>query len=317
MGRLPRLTDSSPTSPAIDQGRMKRFLGLLLATAATLTSACQYSAPTVEQADFSTKDSVLAIQLSTQPMGGGPFDPTLGYLVLSEASRKIQAFNSGEMFGTQPLWTRNRLFFGGPSDEFITTPQGTTRLPRQIEPHGEFARYENRSDSGFISFYNGGSNEEGYRQPVVVGNSKGNRSIDVRGAYMNMGVCNDTLYTLTDTRLAPNLTAHAINVFEENQSLNDQATQDIPLLDILVQVYPVKDPHDPKVLAAFTHDDSVGGGNREMVCMDDKIYIPFFQRDHPHARRGDGTDPKAGYAGMQEWDLIDRTRRTVPLIDED
>lgn len=280
-------------------------------------SACSSTPSTITESDFSTHNATLAIQLSSQPVARGPFDRNLGYMVLSDDSGSIRTFDSGMMFGGQPLWTSHGLFFGGPSDEFIVNDQGLQRISRDIEPHGEFARYEEETISGFVSFYNGGDNPEGYKQPVVVGNAEGNESIDIRGIYTTMGACGSILYAVTDTALAPNLAQQAQDVFRESQDTSVGETSNDTILDILVQVYPVESSHDPTVLAAFEKDRNFERAGSEITCRNSTIYIPFFHRDHPDAQKGDGKDPKAGHGAIQAWDVKAHTRTIIPLVHED
>lgn len=277
-------------------------------------SACIAGSPqSLPAAEFTTQGEALAIQLSKSAIRYEGTPSKTGYMVLADPSGRTRAFQSGQMFGAQPLWTESGLFYGGAASELLTTDEGTREIARDIEPVGEMARYPHDGGRGFMSVYNIGADPGGYQQPVLIGHPEGTESLDVRGVYMNMGACSDTLYAVTETKFAPNLLEQAKAVHRENTGDSSQDEE----FDVLVQVFPSDDPQNPTVLEAIPHDERFSRGNREFLCYGETISLLSFLLDHPDAQRGDGRDPSAGHAVLESWNLRTHERRSLDLTDDD
>ncbi|WP_026459431.1 hypothetical protein [Schaalia vaccimaxillae] len=298
---------------------MKRpMLILSVIVVAILLNACALSPAKTRAAEgFTTQGQALAIQLSKSAIRYVGTPSETGYMILSDSSGQTRAFKSGQMFAAQPLWTEYGLFYGGANSEFLTTDEGTQQIPRDIEPDGELARYERNNGRGFMSFYNMGSDREGYQQPVLIGSADGTESIDVRGAYMNMGACGDSLYAVGQTKFAPNLLDQAKSIYQEHKGDTTVTPAQDENFDILVQVHPANHPQNPTVIESFPHDERYSRGTREFICHNNSIYLLSFLLDNPNAQRGDGTDPRAGHAALEIWDLQNHERRSLDIVDRD
>ncbi|KXB33413.1 hypothetical protein [Atopobium deltae] len=277
-----------------------------------------WPAPTMKAEDFNTKGQVLAMQLSelsTSSTGRTP-NPEKGYMVLSDSSGKTRAFKSGQYHSCQPVWTSTGIFYGSTKSEFLTTEQGTKTIPRDVAMAGEYARYSYNDGRGFIAFGALGNSLRGYQQPVVVGDSEKTKIVDVLGAYMSMGICDDILYAVAQTKLAPNLLEQARSIYQKRTGVSNEELAKIDNFDIFVQVYPENHPHDPQVLESVPRDERFSHPVGEFQRVGDSIYLLSFLLDHPNAQRGDGKDPKAGHLVLEEWNLKQHTRRAIDIVDD-
>ena len=289
---------------------------VLLGVFLLFKSAYVKPAKTSTAKDFTTKGQVLAMQLSESAFGRQTYNPKNGYLVLTDASGKTRVFHSGKMGSGEPIWTATGIFYGGAESEYLTNEQGTKIIPRDISPDHEYARYQRDKGRGFIAFYALGSDPGGYQQPVLVGDSEKTKSFDVRGAYMSMGVCDDILYAVAQTKLAPNLLEQAKAVYQKHAGVTNAELAAIDNFDIFVQVYPENHPHDPQVLESVPRDERFSHPVGEFQRVGDSIYLLSFLLDHPNAQRGDGKDPKAGHLVLEEWNLKQHTRRAIDIVDD-
>lgn len=273
--------------------------------------------PTINSKDFTTKDQALAIRLSKTRTNLLDFNPNVGYLVLADASGNTRAFNTGSMPSAQPLWSDLGVFYAGAKSEFFTNDQGTKEISRDFEPNVEYARYVRDDGRGFIAFYGGAGKPGEHKQPVVVGSSEKTTTINVAGDYMNMGVCEDTLYALTQTRYASHLLERAQAVYQEHTGASNEELAAIDNFDVLVQVYPAdqNNPQSPRVLESVAHDESISHANKEFQRYNNGIYLLSYLHDNPDASRDNNKDPKAGHAVLEAWDLANHTRRTLDIID--
>ena len=288
---------------------------VLLGVFLLFKSAYVKPAKTSTAKDFTARGQVLAMQLSESAFGRQTYNPKNGYLVLTDASGKTRVFHSGKMGSGEPIWTATGIFYGGAESEYPTNEQGTKIIPRDTSPDHEYARYQRDKGRGFIAFYALGSDPGGYQQPVLVGDSEKTKSFDVRGAYMSMGVCDDILYAVAQTKLAPNLLEQAKAVYQKHAGVTNAELAAIDNFDILVQVYPANHPKNPKVLESFPRDPRFSHPVREFQRVNDSIYLLSFLLDHPNAQRGDGKDPWAGHLVLEEWNLKQHTRRAIDIVD--
>lgn len=273
--------------------------------------------PLMDAKNFNTKDQVLAVQLSESGFGIITPNPKNGYMVLANASGKIRAYRSGRMFSADPIWTNTGIFYGGATTEFFTNDQGTKSLARDVNVEVEYGRYPRDNGRGCLAFYGGGGEPGGYRQPVLIGDTEKVETLDIRGAYMNMGACGDTLYAIAQTKYAPNLLEEAKRVYQERTGVSNEKLAEIEDFDVLVQAYPADNQQIPKVLESFPHQKGISHANKEFQKYNNNIYLLSFLSDHPDAERGDGKDPKAGHAVLEEWNLQDHTRRTIDIVNAD
>ena len=274
-------------------------------------------ANTMSAQDFSAKGQALAIQLNSIYIAGGTsLTPKTGYMVLADPSGNIRAFQSGKMDSAKPIWTQAGIFYGGSKHEFFTNEDGTKALSRDITPQIEYARYPRNNGQGSITFYGEGGTPEGYKQPVLLGDSEKTESIDVHGAYMSMGACEDTLYAVTQTKYAPNLFDQAKDNYQSHAGVSDEELAKIENFDVLVQVYPANHPQNPQVLESIPYRRGIVHAHTCYQRLHDSIYLLSFKLDYPEAEPGDGKDPRAGHAVLEEWNLKDHSYRIIDVVDK-
>lgn len=274
-------------------------------------------APTMSARDFTTKDQALAIRLTSVYIAGDTsLIPKTGYTVLADPSGNIRAFQCGKMDSAKLVWTHAGVFYGGPDQEFFTNEEGTKVLSRDIKPSIEYARYPRNNVQGFMAFYGVGGTPDGYKQPVLLGDSEKTESIDVRGGYMSMGACDDALYAITQTIHAPNLFDQAKEVYQKHSGVSDEELAQMENFDVLVQAYPANHPQNPQVLESIPYRRGVVHAHTCYQRLGDCIYLLSFKFDFPDAEPGDGKDHRAGHGVLEEWNLKDHTYRLIDVVDE-
>lgn len=264
-------------------------------------------ADTMNSKDFTSENQVLAVQLSSQPTYSY-FDltPQTGYMVLASPSGAVRAFRSGKMLSADPIWTTTGIFYGGEDSDFFTSDNGTKVLARDIKPQTEYARYPRDNGKGFMAFYGVGGTSEGYKQPVLIGDADKTESVDVRGGYMSMGACGDTLYAIAQTNHAPNLLDQAKAVYQKHTGVSDEALAKIEHFDVLVQVYPANDPQNPQVLESIPYDGSIKHAHKMYQRYNDSIYLLSFSEQQ-----------NEGHAVLEEWNLKEHTHRMIDVVNSD
>lgn len=299
---------------------MKRF-PLLVSVAAVVVcgvvAACFLLKPanTLSAHDFSSKDQALAIQLSKTGRSWIDFTPDLGYMVLADASGKTRAFESGRLSASAPIWSKTGLFFGGTHSEFVTTDYETTALSRDCTPQGERARYLLDNGERFLVFYAGAKDAQGNKRSVLVGDSHGTESASCEDSYMNVGVCENVLYAVTQTRYASHLLDEARAVYQKQSACSAEEAAAVDNFDVLVELWPENSESCARVLESFPHDEGITHAAKEFVRVGTSIYLLSYAEDNPDASVDNKKDSKAGRAVFEKWDLAAHTRSTLDLVD--
>ncbi|MDC4233261.1 hypothetical protein M3T53_06000 [Actinomyces sp. B33] len=265
----------------------------------------------VSTEEFTTAGAVAAFQVSSPPYNAGY--KNRGYIAAVREDGTGIAMEVGPNVGATPVWTEDGLFFSATDEEMLVTDDGLTRLPRPNPVAHELMRWPLPDVNGFLSFSSYGFVDGEILQRLTLGNADGVREIDVHGQYMDMGMCEESAYAITSTRLTPGILDDVTSFARDRgTALPNRAT--MPAQEVLVRVYPETTSHYPSIVGLAREDERVTGGNQDMPCAEGVIYRPIFLRDHAHVDKDSGLDAKAGHAALQAWNTTDGTATVIDLV---
>ncbi|MCD4549081.1 MULTISPECIES: hypothetical protein [unclassified Schaalia] len=294
----------------------KRFITACVAALCVLLAGCG-PAHRVSMEEASLRDVVMVVQVGNQVDTQSFFPQKAGFLLLVHADGTYRTVDVGLMATARPLWSDAGVYFGGPKNEYLLSADALTTIARSEEERHEISRFLTPDGKGFISFYNSGGDPHGYMQRIVAGDAQGVETLDVPGIYTTVGQCGDRIFALTDTGIAPQLSAEAERMAKELPDIGSEVPESDKEegYDVLVQVYPREGDLHPKIVGVSKRDANMSAGAVDFPCIDNTLYIPAHKRGNSDAPKQE-QDPRWGSVYMQVWDISTGQRTYMPLHNE-
>ncbi|MCI5825345.1 MAG: hypothetical protein MR006_01600 [Arcanobacterium sp.] len=274
----------------------KRIVSVAVALIFSL-SACSMMSPIKHlfNRDATSKGSIVAVRISPQ-LSDIAWGAKEGYVLLSRDDGSSVVIDAGSMDVGQLFWGEDGLFFGGPDEEYQLTDAGLTSLKRGSNQVYETTRFSNPERKEYISIYNAGFAEDGYRNQVVVNLGGKLQTWESSGRFASIAQCGEKIVGITDSEdLFPSV---RLTLDSPNES------------DVLLQLYPK--PKDPaaSVLAEYHRDGGspIEHAMRYMPCVKDTVYVLGIQDSISHA------DSEVEIPVLLTWNINSGDRKVLPLV---
>ncbi|WP_353065190.1 hypothetical protein [Arcanobacterium hippocoleae] len=274
----------------------RQFLRFLLGMTVLLAAGCAASnlhSVSLEDVKL-TDDIVFALRLSPQLHDGDSFGAaTEGYLLLVREDGTADYVDVGLMDHGQLAWARNGLFFGGLETEYLLTNTGLISQSRGTKEEFETSRFVNGKKDGFISVYNVGFAENGYRNRVVSGSQASLAAWEAPGMFMAIAQCGEQIVGITDDRELDFTTRKYISVPETSE--------------VLIQLYPQPENVESRILGQVNRTDlyEYGPAAEYSPCVNGVMYM-LAEKYNAHNQDAELV--------LRSWDTASGAYKEIPLI---
>lgn len=272
------------------------LLVVVLSVAALAWSCVFHGKLTRKPVGFlTTNDAVIALRLGrgwTTVAEDKPYYD--GWIVLLDAQGRGQVASVDEVVGGDVLWSERGVFYGSPSQDYVTTDSGTQEIVRSFVRY-DVQRYE--LSSGALAVVK--EESTGYRVDSVHPDGT-TSSVENTGVRGNVGQCGSRILAITDTERSESIKSAAFEAYAA------QSGGSVPEALMVVVQLTDHDGDTPPVLAVAPMIDGLSSRQRMFDCEGDVITVPSAQKD----------DEREWFV-LQRWDLSSGQRTIIPVVDED
>ena len=245
---------------------------------------------------LTTGDAVIALRLGrgwTTVAEDKPYYD--GWIVLLDAQGRGQVASVDEINGGDVLWSERGVFYGSPSQDYVTTDSGTQEIVRISVRDEDVQRYELSSGALAVVKEEG----TGYRVDSVHPDGTAS-SVENAGVRGNVGQCGSRIVAITDTERSESIKSAAFEAYAAQFGGGDMPEA----LEVVVQLNDF-DGDVPPVLAVVPMGEGLSSNQLMFDCEGDVITVPSVQKDDERE-----------WLVLQRWDLAAGQRTIVPVVDE-
>lgn|GEM_PF-1836268 len=265
--------------------RIQRVITTLLAM--TVLAGCTSAPEGGDPADIRVGDWVMALVVSPQS-GDLSNGADTGYLLLADETGRTTTIATSGMDMGGVIWRDGRIFFNDTESDYVLADE-LTDLPRDSRQEYQQGMFE--VAAGFVSVYNVGFDDTGYRHLVVAGDASGTEQWTTEGMYRALGNCGDEVFGISE--------ATGKYVASEND----------PKPEVLTRLYPPVDGAEKVVTVTEGPIATVEAWSLNAPCSEGSIFFVSQELTDVDAAAEDGRPI------LERWDTATGEYRAIPLTD--
>ena len=258
---------------------------------------------------LTTGEAVIALRLGgaevSAALPGGTGD---NWIVLLDAQGRGQAGHVERGERGDIAWTELGVSYGVQAEDFLTTQEGTQRIPRVGDRSVEYFRFA--LPDGRIEVISA-ARGSGIRADIIErdGTMTSVETDDKSGGF---GLCGSRVLAIMNTEVSQSMKSAALEVYAAQPGGDGSEPEDF---SVVVQL---DDPAGatPRILAAAPMIPGLRSVQHLYACEGNLLTAPSIQVDDPIGARGNSVVAARGTLVLQRWDLSTGQRTVSPVLDE-
>ena len=258
---------------------------------------------------LTTGEAVIALRLGgaevSAALPGGTGD---NWIVLLDAQGRGQAGHVERGERGDIAWTELGVSYGVQAEDFLTTQEGTQRIPRVGDRSVEYFRFA--LPDGRIEVISA-ARGSGIRADIIErdGTMTSVETDDKSGGF---GLCGSRVLAIMNTEVSQSMKSAALEVYAAQSGGDGSEPEDF---SVVVQL---DDPAGatPRILAAAPMIPGLRSVQHLYACEGNLLTAPSIQVDDPIGARGNSVVAARGTLVLQRWDLSTGQRTVSPVLDE-
>ena len=258
---------------------------------------------------LTTGEAVIALRLGgaevSAALPGGTGD---NWIVLLDAQGRGQAGHVERGERGDIAWTELGVSYGVQAEDFLTTQEGTQRIPRVGDRSVEYFRFA--LPDGRIEVISA-ARGSGIRADIIErdGTMTSVETDDKSGGF---GLCGSRVLAIMNTEVSQSMKSAALEVYAAQPGGDGSEPEDF---SVVVQL---DDPAGatPRILAAAPMIPGLRSVQHLYACEGNLLTAPSIQVDDPIGARESSVDAARGTLVLQRWDLSTGQRTVSPVLDE-
>ena len=244
-----------------------------------------------------SNDAVIALRL------GPEHAPSLqeatntdSWIVLLDAQGRGTVASVDSVVGGDVLWSDRGVFYGSPSQDYVTTDSGTQQTTWQFTRRGDVQRYA--LPDGALVAVRRESND--YHIGTLFPDGT-HASVETEGVGRGIGQCGGRIVAITTTEKSESIKSAAFEAYAAQFGGGDMPEA----LEVVVQLNDF-DGDVPPVLAVAPMGEGLSSNQHMFDCEGEVITVPSAQKNGERE-----------WLVLQRWDLSTGQRTIIPVVDED
>lgn len=258
---------------------------------------------------LTTGEAVIALRLggaeASAALPGGTGD---NWIVLLDSQGRGQAGHVERGERGDIAWTELGVSYGVQAEDFLTTQEGTQRIPRVGDRSVEYFRFA--LPDGRIEVISA-ARGSGIRADIIEldGTMTSVETDDKSGGF---GLCGSRVLAIMNTEVSQSMKSAALEVYAAQSGGEGSEPEDF---SVVVQL---DDPAGatPRILAAAPMIPGLRSVQHLYACEGNLLTAPSIQVDDPIGARESSVDAARGTLVLQRWDLSTGQRTVSPVLDE-
>lgn len=258
---------------------------------------------------LTTGEAVIALRLggaeASAALPGGTGD---NWIVLLDSQGRGQAGHVEHGERGDIAWTELGVSYGVQAEDFLTTQEGTQRIPRVGDRSVEYFRFA--LPDGRIEVISA-ARGSGIRADIIErdGTMTSVETDDKSGGF---GLCGSRVLAIMNTEVSQSMKSAALEVYAAQSGGEGSEPEDF---SVVVQL---DDPAGatPRILAAAPMIPGLRSVQHLYACEGNLLTAPSIQVDDPIGARGSSVVAARGTLVLQRWDLSTGQRTVSPVLDE-
>ena len=258
---------------------------------------------------LTTGEAVIALRLggaeASAALPGGTGD---NWIVLLDSQGRGQAGHVERGERGDIAWTELGVSYGVQAEDFLTTQEGTQRIPRVGDRSVEYFRFA--LPDGRIEVISA-ARGSGIRADIIErdGTMTSVETDDKSGGF---GLCGSRVLAIMNTEVSQSMKSAALEVYAAQSGGDGSEPEDF---SVVVQL---DDPAGatPRILAAAPMIPGLRSVQHLYACEGNLLTAPSIQVDDPIGARGSSVVAARGTLVLQRWDLSTGQRSVSPVLDE-
>ena len=258
---------------------------------------------------LTTGEAVIALRLggaeASAALPGGTGD---NWIVLLDSQGRGQAGHVEHGERGDIAWTELGVSYGVQAEDFLTTQEGTQRIPRVGDRSVEYFRFA--LPDGRIEVISA-ARGSGIRADIIErdGTMTSVETDDKSGGF---GLCGSRVLAIMNTEVSQSMKSAALEVYAAQSGGDGSEPEDF---SVVVQL---DDPAGatPRILAAAPMIPGLRSVQHLYACEGNLLTAPSIQVDDPIGARGSSVVAASGTLVLQRWDLSTGQRTVSPVLDE-
>ena len=258
---------------------------------------------------LTTGEAVIALRLggaeASAALPGGTGD---NWIVLLDSQGRGQAGHVERGERGDIAWTELGVSYGVQAEDFLTTQEGTQRIPRVGDRSVEYFRFA--LPDGRIEVISA-ARGSGIRADIIErdGTMTSVETDDESGGF---GLCGSRVLAIMNTEVSQSMKSAALEVYAAQPGGDGSEPEDF---SVVVQL---DDPAGatPRILAAAPMIPGLRSVQHLYACEGNLLTAPSIQVDDPIGARESSVDVARGTLVLQRWDLSTGQRTVSPVLDE-
>ena len=259
---------------------------------------------------LTTGEAVIALRLggaeASAALPGGTGD---NWIVLLDSQGRGQAGHVEHGERGDIAWTELGVSYGVQAEDFLTTQEGTQRIPRVGDRSVEYFRFA--LPDGRIEVISAARRGSGIRADIIErdGTMTSVETDDKSGGF---GLCGSRVLAIMNTEVSQSMKSAALEVYTAQSGGEGSEPEDF---SVVVQL---DDPAGatPRILAAAPMIPGLRSVQHLYACEGNLLTAPSIQVDDPIGARGSSVVAASGTLVLQQWDLSTGQRTVSPVLDE-
>lgn len=258
---------------------------------------------------LTTGEAVIALRLGAAEASAGlPGGTSDNWIVLLDSQGRGQAGHIERGERGDIAWTELGVSYGVQAEDFLTTQEGTQRIPRVGDRSVEYFRFA--LPDGRIEVISA-ARGSGIRADIIErdGTMTSVETDDESGGF---GLCGSRVLAIMNTEVSQSMKSAALEVYAAQPGGEGSEPEDF---SVVVQL---DDPAGatPRILAAAPMIPGLRSVQHLYACEGNLLTAPSIQVDDPIGARGNSVDAARGTLVLQRWDLSTGQRTVSPVLDE-
>ena len=258
---------------------------------------------------LTTGEAVIALRLGAAEASAGlPGGTGDNWIVLLDAQGRGQAGHVERGERGDIAWTELGVSYGVQAEDFLTTQEGTQRIPRVGDRSVEYFRFA--LPDGRIEVISA-ARGSGIRADIIErdGTMTSVETDDKSGGF---GLCGSRVLAIMNTEVSQSMKSAALEVYAAQLGGEGSEPEDF---SVVVQL---DDPAGatPRILAAAPMIPGLRSVQHLYACEGNLLTAPSIQVDDPIGARGSSVVAARGTLVLQRWDLSTGQRPVSPVLDE-
>ena len=258
---------------------------------------------------LTTGEAVIALRLGAAEASAGlPGGTSDNWIVLLDSQGRGQAGHIERGERGDIAWTELGVSYGVQAEDFLTTQEGTQRIPRVGDRSVEYFRFA--LPDGRIEVISA-ARGSGIRADIIErdGTMTSVETDDKSGGF---GLCGSRVLAIMNTEVSQSMKSAALEVYAAQPGGDGSEPEDF---SVVVQL---DDPAGatPRILAAAPMIPGLRSVQHLYACEGNLLTAPSIQVDDPIGARESSVDAARGTLVLQRWDLSTGQRTVSPVLDE-